>query len=111
HSPEKLVKGAQSFLDEMKQCQNTESCCESHLVASLAASLLEHKEVGFTQTVLMPYSSKLRSLSFWFTQLWAESLGKKEDNNGNMVFTGLTPIPAYGATDQHSQVQLFMHGP
>ncbi|MEX1098995.1 MAG: hypothetical protein WEB87_01130, partial [Bacteriovoracaceae bacterium] len=24
---------------------------------------------------------------------------------------GLTPIPAYGATDQHSQMQLFMEGP
>ena len=51
----------------------------------------------------MPYSSKLKDLSAWFIQLWAESLGK----NGK----GLTPIPAYGATDQHSQMQLFMEGP
>lgn len=69
------------------------------------------KEKGFTQTVLMPYSSKLRDLSFWFVQLWAESLGKKLDKNGNLVNTGLTPLPSYGATDQHSQVQLFMEGP
>lgn len=62
-------------------------------------------------TVLMPYSSKLREFSFWFTQLWAESLGKELDNNGNMVRDGFTPIPAYGATDQHSQMQLFMEGP
>lgn len=58
---------------------------------------------GINQTVLMPYSSCWREVSFWFVQLWAESLGK----NGK----GLTPIPAYGATDQHSQVQLFMQGP
>lgn len=62
-------------------------------------------------TVLMPYSSKLRELSFWFTQLWAESLGKEKDLNGKVIKTGFTPLPAYGATDQHSQMQLFMEGP
>lgn len=62
-------------------------------------------------TVMMPYSSKLREFSAWFTQLWAESLGKALDKNGNLVNTGFTPIPAYGATDQHSQMQLFMEGP
>ena len=66
---------------------------------------------GISQTVFMPYSSKLRSLSFWFTQLWAESLGKKKDRKGSMVNVGFTPIVGYGATDQHSQVQLFMEGP
>lgn len=111
HSPEKFVKGAESFLQEMGQCLSSNCSEQTHLVASLAQTILAHKELGFTQTVIMPYSSKLRSLSFWFTQLWAESLGKKENTNGEQVFTGLTPIPAYGATDQHSQVQLFMHGP
>lgn len=66
---------------------------------------------GISQTVFMPYSSKLKSFSFWFTQLWAESLGKRLNKNGNEVFEGFTPIVAYGATDQHSQVQLFMEGP
>jgi glucose-6-phosphate isomerase len=54
-------------------------------------------------TVLMPYSSQLSAFSRWFCQLWAESLGK----NGK----GLTPYPAVGTTDQHSQVQLYMEGP
>lgn len=58
---------------------------------------------GINQTVMMPYSSLLKDYSSWFVQLWAESLGK----NGK----GLTPIPAFGATDQHSQMQLFMEGP
>ena len=58
---------------------------------------------GINQTVLMPYSSLLKEFSAWFVQLWAESLGK----DGK----GLTPIPGYGATDQHSQMQLFMEGP
>jgi glucose-6-phosphate isomerase len=58
---------------------------------------------GVHQTVIMPYSSLLKEFSAWFVQLWAESLGKEGK--------GLTPIPAYGATDQHSQMQLFMEGP
>ncbi len=66
---------------------------------------------NINQTVLMPYSSKLKYFSFWFTQLWAESLGKKKDKMGKIVNTGFTPIVGYGATDQHSQMQLFMEGP
>lgn len=63
------------------------------------------------QTVLMPYSTKLREMSYWFVQLWAESLGKKQEVGGKVSRIGLTPIPSYGATDQHSQMQLFMEGP
>lgn len=59
--------------------------------------------------VLMPYSDALRDLAAWFVQLWAESLGKHQAP-GDPGF-GPTPIPALGATDQHSQVQLFMEGP
>jgi glucose-6-phosphate isomerase len=77
----------------------------------LASFILEHKKEGKDQTVFMPYSSKLKSLSDWFIQLWAESLGKKHSLKNEIIHTGLTPIAAYGATDQHSQVQLFMEGP
>ncbi len=66
-------------------------------------TILDLYSKGINQTVMMPYSSILKDFSFWFTQLWAESLGKKN--------IGITPIPAYGATDQHSQMQLFMEGP
>lgn len=62
-------------------------------------------------SVLMPYSSRLRSLGDWFVQLWAESLGKAESRNGSRVHEGSTPLGAMGATDQHSQVQLFNEGP
>jgi glucose-6-phosphate isomerase len=58
--------------------------------------------------VLMPYRDTLRDMAAWFVQLWAESLGKITPAGENV---GPTPIPALGATDQHSQVQLFMEGP
>lgn len=69
----------------------------------LAFWIKDLHDKGVNQTVMMPYSSLLKEYSAWFVQLWAESLGK----DGK----GLTPIPGYGATDQHSQMQLFMEGP
>ncbi len=62
-------------------------------------------------SVMMPYSSRLKYVSDWYVQLWAESLGKEVDKNGNRVNVGPTPIKAVGATDQHSQIQLYNEGP
>lgn len=73
-----------------------------------ACKVLNLYTEGVNETVLMPYSSLLKDFSSWFVQLWAESLGKKRKDGS---ITGLTPIASYGATDQHSQMQLFMEGP
>ena len=62
-------------------------------------------------SVMMPYSHSLKDMSDWYRQLWAESLGKTNDLKGNKVFVGPTPVNALGATDQHSQVQLYREGP
>lgn len=62
-------------------------------------------------SVMMPYSSRLKYVSDWYVQLWAESLGKNEKLNGEHVHIGTTPIKALGATDQHSQIQLYNEGP
>lgn len=61
--------------------------------------------------VFMPYASSLAGMAEWFCQLWAESLGKERDLQGNTVQAGSTPVRALGATDQHSQLQLYMEGP
>ncbi len=53
--------------------------------------------------LMMPYSTPLRLLANWWVQLWAESLGK----NGK----GYTAVPALGAIDQHSMLQLLRDGP
>jgi glucose-6-phosphate isomerase len=53
--------------------------------------------------VMMPYADRLQRLSFWYRQLWAESLGK----NG----LGSLPSNALGPVDQHSQMQLYLGGP
>ena len=54
-------------------------------------------------TVLAAYADRLLPFTMWFRQLWAESLGK--DGKGTL------PVPATGAVDQHSQLQLWLDGP
>jgi len=66
---------------------------------------------GRSIQVLMPYADALLHLADWYRQLWAESLGKRTDRSGRVVETGQTPLVSLGATDQHSQVQLYMEGP
>lgn len=66
---------------------------------------------GKNLSVMMPYSSRLKYVSDWYVQLWAESLGKNKDKDGKDVHVGPTPIKALGATDQHSQIQLYNEGP
>ncbi|MCG3180008.1 MAG: Glucose-6-phosphate isomerase [Phycisphaerae bacterium] len=61
--------------------------------------------------VMMPYADALMGLCDWFRQLWAESLGKLHDLDGRLVRAGDTPVVALGATDQHSQLQLYREGP
>ena len=61
--------------------------------------------------VMMPYSSRLKYVADWFVQLWAESLGKEVDKQNNVVNVGPTPLKSLGATDQHSQIQLYNEGP
>ena len=68
-------------------------------------------ENGMNITVMMPYADRLKYMSDWYAQLWAESLGKKFALDGSVVHAGQTPVKALGVTDQHSQVQLYTEGP
>jgi glucose-6-phosphate isomerase len=76
-----------------------------------ALQYLADTEQGAPIHVMMPYSDRLRDVADWFRQLWAESLGKQNTREGAEVFAGPTPVKSLGATDQHSQVQLYMEGP
>ncbi|ELZ11058.1 glucose-6-phosphate isomerase [Halovivax asiaticus JCM 14624] len=58
---------------------------------------------GAQANAFMPYAESLETTAEWFAQLWAESLGKDG--------LGQTPVRALGATDQHSQLQLYRAGP
>lgn len=77
----------------------------------LAALTVLYARKGRNVLVTMPYATDLFGLAQWFAQLWAESLGKAADLDGRPAHTGQTPVAAIGATDQHSQLQLYMEGP
>ncbi len=80
----------------------------AHLAGAMMVLMMER---GKNISVMMPYADSLKYMSDWYAQLWAESLGKRYDLNGNEVFVGQTPVKALGVTDQHSQVQLYAEGP
>jgi glucose-6-phosphate isomerase len=92
-----------------KELSNTDINNNIAAQNALIQYLMDKK--GKNISVMMPYSSKLRFISDWYVQLWAESLGKEKDVNGNIVHAGPTPVKALGATDQHSQIQLYNEGP
>lgn len=65
---------------------------------------------GRVAEVFMPYADYLKSVSEWYIQLLAESLGKRFDRSGNPVYYGRTPIVAVGTTDMHAQTQQHQDG-
>jgi glucose-6-phosphate isomerase len=70
-----------------------------------------HADRGRPIVVMMSYVDALYDTADWFRQLWAESLGKALATDGRAIHVGPTPIAARGATDQHSQLQLYAEGP
>jgi glucose-6-phosphate isomerase len=104
----------QGLLDGARQAvERSESGDLLQNSAALYAALqwAADQELGARLHVLMPYTDRLREFAEWYRQLWAESLGKRVDREAKVVNLGPTPLAAVGATDQHSQVQLFMEGP
>lgn len=99
-----LLEGA----DDMRQRCDTDDLERNPAGVFAALQWLSDRRQGRGTHVFMPYADPLRDMAAWFVQLWAESLGKVA-RDGTHV--GPTPIAALGATDQHSQVQLFMEGP
>jgi glucose-6-phosphate isomerase len=101
---EGLLKGA----SEMRARCESESWMANPAAAFAVLQWLSDTTRGCRSHVFMPYADGLRDMADWFVQLWAESLGKVRLDGSH---TGPTPVAALGATDQHSQVQLFMEGP
>lgn len=71
------------------------------LGAALSVAFAEAR--GVSTDVMFAYSDRLDRFTKWWVQLWSESLGKQG--------RGMTPVPAIGPVDQHSQLQLFLDGP
>lgn len=80
------------------------TAAEGNPALALSAWLHHHGHRGGRNVVvMMMYSDVLQEMGAWFSQLWAESLGKRGE--------GPTPLVCRGTTDQHSLLQLFAEGP
>ena len=102
----KLISGASGLRDEWKVETGT-----GHIIDRYAAWHVAHDRARRQIHVLMPYAASLSSMAAWWRQLWAESLGKSKQRNGQRNYDGPTPIVFTGPTDQHSQLQLYQDGP
>lgn len=103
---EEIMEGAKDMCDKFLSEDH-----EENLPFQLAAIQYALEREGKNIHVLMPYSQKLIGFTDWYKQLLAESIGKKNNNEGKTVHVGITPVNAIGATDQHSQLQLYAEGP
>ncbi len=101
-----LLEGA-AYMDEICKIDNTFKN-PAHMYGLLQYISMQQ---GKNISIVMAYADGLKFIADWYAQLWAESLGKKYDLDGNVVNVGQTPVKALGATDQHSQVQLYAEGP
>ncbi len=104
---EAILSGAQSM---DKRCSEKDIEENPAVMGAILHYIADTKK-GKNISVMMPYSYALEKMADWFCQLWAESLGKRIDLKGKVVNTGQTPVKALGATDQHSQLQLYIEGP
>jgi glucose-6-phosphate isomerase len=94
-----LRTGAVAMLEEARRSSERQPAAAAE-AAALSVTLLN---AGRRSSVLMTYGDSLQPFARWWQQLTAESLAK----DGR----GLTPVLARGATDQHSQLQLYLAGP
>jgi glucose-6-phosphate isomerase len=101
-----LLRGATTM---SKICSKTDNLKENPAANQALTQYLMYQK-GKEYSALVPYSDKLSLVSDWYAQLWAESLGKKENKDGQIVNTNYSPIKAGGTVDQHSQLQLWREG-
>ncbi|MFP5348222.1 MAG: glucose-6-phosphate isomerase, partial [Gammaproteobacteria bacterium] len=96
-----LLEGARA---NAERCAGADAATNPALEMAAAFYALDTQKAK-RLSILMPYVHALRLFGDWYRQLWAESLGKR-DANGTPA--GTLPVPALGAVDQHSQLQMYL---
>ena len=94
----------------MEEACRTDDVYANPALMNAALKYIASERYGCHIEVFMGYGERLGSLGQWYVQLLAESLGKKHNRNGEIVYYGRTPVPAVGTTDMHAQTQLHQDG-
>ena len=103
---EQFLAGAR---DMDAACQN-DDLWQNPAMLNAALKFAASEKHGRDIEVMMPYGDYLKSVSEWYIQLLAESLGKQFNKDGKEVCYGRTPIVAVGTTDMHAQTQQHQEG-
>lgn len=94
----------------MDQACQSEDVFQNPAMLNAALKYIAAETYGRDIEVFMPYADYLKSTAEWYVQLLAESLGKRTDRSGKVVYYGRTPIVAVGTTDMHAQTQQHQDG-
>ena len=118
---EDVLKGAAEMA---QRCSSSELFKNPAYMYAVLQTIL-YREKNKPIAIMMPFSEKLKSTADWYTQLLAESLGKKygrkialgrdgietwQADGKRIVNTGRTPVPARGTNDLHSIQQNNIEG-
>lgn len=102
-SPVGLLPAALAGIDLQKLLSGTKKADAKQAFQFAKIQAAEFRR-GKNISVFCVYRDNLKSLTQWYEQLLAESIGKNSK-------IGITPSPAVGAIDQHSKLQLWRDGP
>jgi len=98
--PDKISNSAQSIVAKLKE-NNLED--DTNPTVNAAVILTLQERYGINCNINLLYEYNLKNYSYWFQQLFAESLGKNEK--------AFTPMTSICPKDHHSLMQLFISGP
>ena len=93
-----LLEGAAALNDHFRQAEFGENA----VLDFVAVNHLLEREQGCHTRILSAWTKSLESLGFWYDQLLAESLGKKEQ--------GALPLTTVNTRDLHSRAQQHQEG-
>jgi len=96
----KISDSAESVISKLIENKQDDHC-NPVINAAVILTLKSTNSINFNINLLYDYS--LKNYSYWFHQLFAESLGKNEG--------AITPMTSICPKDHHSMMQLFVGGP
>lgn len=100
-----ITKGAEDAREEHFQNKS------GNLALRSSIFLFKNKNEGKDINVEFFWNPELETLGRWVRQLKSESLGKRENKDGEVVREGITTMTAIGPRDLHSLFQLIVGGP